>query len=1580
MATGDSPTLPNPADRAPRWGAPPVSPGAGLPAAGELLAEDLEVVGPIGRGGMARVYRVRDLRLGRMVAVKLVAPEITDVEGWAESFAQEAQATAQIDHPNVVTVFRAGDWRGRPYLVMELLNGQTLAERAPPSLEEVVDVGLKVGAALVAAHAAGVLHRDLKPSNIWCLNDGRVKVIDFGLARTAAGVRSGAAGTPGFMAPEQRSGGTEDGRTDVYALGVTLYWMLTGALPRRPEAAPDSTLGPDAWAPLPSVTIGRPDLPPPLVEIIDGALQIERDRRPTAASALELLSRALARLRGAEAPEGSPYRWLEPFREADRLDFYGRDREVSRLRSLVLDHPCCLLVGPSGAGKTSLVGAGLIPRLRQEGPWKVVILRPGRGPLEALQVALAGAEADDLGRAPGRLGRGLRRLAREGGYQQLIVVDAAEELFTQADATAEAPLFITALRGAADTREGPIRLLFTVREDYLSRMAALLDAEGEGGTGIFVLPPPEQSALVEALTGPAARVGFHFEEGLALEMVESVASEAAPLPLLQFAASQLWEGRDAGRRLLPRAALDAMGGVPGILAAHADEVIAALPEPGDEALARELFRALLTSDRTRRQVDRARLLEASGSPDSAGRVLDQLVAGRLLVARRVEGRAYVELSHEALVRVWGRLVSWIDQDRDQQVIRERIAAAARHWDDQGRPDGLLWRDEALHVAASTSRARGADPLLVAFITAGQALTERAGLRRRRVRLGVIAGALLLAALTTVGMIAYRARTEEAELAAAAAESARRETTARALALESSGALAWDNREALALALAAVEADRSPASLTALRESMAVPWVDRAMVGHEGLINGVAMRPGGGELATWGMDGTIRVWTEAGSSVAVLRGHAGAVFEVAYTSDGRRLVSNGADGTVRLWTIGDGSSAVLWASPSYVLRLSMMPGGASVFAVTESAWAEISLVGGPVLVHRPGGRVVEVSPDQQLIALSDDGGRVTVFGRGGSVIGRIQAAPRFVVDLEFSSDSKSLYTFGRMEGFVHRWSPEGRAMGLLAGHTGPVTLLRFAPGGRTFVTGAYDRTARIWQDGVATTALGDHLGRITDAAFSPDGHALVTASDDARVRLWTLSGDLLSTLAGHVGWVSQVVWSSDGESIFTAGQDGVLRRWRLDEASLVRLKDRRVEVALGRYLPGEGVRPSLEVDRRREEMWSPNGTTLGFSYPTERIVDRVLVTPDGRRALTLSGDRFARIWDTEQGALVATLVSNGGPFRDAAVGPGGPVFVTASADGRIERWTEEGRSLGATLVPEARRLFFDADGGLFVGAGDGRLHAYDAEGAPRWTAASAAAIGAIGRSGAGELWTGHEDGSVRSWTPSGVPAWASPPTGEPVGAIGGFGEGAFVTAAHSLRLLGLGGRLIRAQDGVSVRPASLALSDRGLLLVSGPTGEAELWRPDGTVSARLVGHEGALVDVQRSPDGAHVLTAGHEGVARLWGLDGEEIARYEIVGGLVTAARFTPDGRSLVLATGNNRLERFDLGGARQETLERTPGLVYALAWSPDGQRLLAWSDDAAVTVTELAPERILALARARLAASPDVSPNRGRVGVYGSLR
>jgi hypothetical protein len=88
----------------------------------------------------------------------------------------------------------------------------------------------------------------------------------------------------------------------------------------------------------------------------------------------------------------------------------------------------------------------------------------------------------------------------------------------------------------------------------------------------------------------------------------------------------------------------------------------------------------------------------------------------------------------------------------------------------------------------------------------------------------------------------------------------------------------------------------------------------------------------------------------------------------------------------------------------------------------------------------------------------------------------------------------------------------------------------------------------------------------------------------------------------------------------------------------------------------------------------------------------------------------------------------------------------------------------------------------------------------------------------------------------------------------------------------------------------------------------------------------------------------------------------------------------VLATGNNRLERFDLGGARQETLERTPGLVYALAWSPDGQRLLAWSDDAAVTVTELAPERILALARARLAASPDVSPNRGRVGVYGSLR
>jgi TolB-like protein/Tfp pilus assembly protein PilF len=202
------------------------------------------VVALLGRGGMGEVYRAHDERLGRDVAVKVLRSGQRASPALQKRFETEAKAVGSLNHPNVVAVFDAGEEDGCPYLVTELLEGETLAERlrkgafAPAAA---VEVALAVARALEAAHAVGVVHRDLKPANVFVTKDGRIKVLDFGLAKwtqpdavSRESTMPGALlGTPGYMSPEQARGEAADGRSDLFSLGALLYEMLCGSAPFR---------------------------------------------------------------------------------------------------------------------------------------------------------------------------------------------------------------------------------------------------------------------------------------------------------------------------------------------------------------------------------------------------------------------------------------------------------------------------------------------------------------------------------------------------------------------------------------------------------------------------------------------------------------------------------------------------------------------------------------------------------------------------------------------------------------------------------------------------------------------------------------------------------------------------------------------------------------------------------------------------------------------------------------------------------------------------------------------------------------------------------------------------------------------------------------------------------------------------------------------------------------------------------------------------------------------------------------------------------------------------------------------------
>ena len=220
-----------------------------------------EIVAPLGAGGMGEVYRARDARLGREVAIKVLRAEVAGVPERVKRFEREARTVAALSHPNILALFDVGTHEGAPYLVTELLEGQTLAERirtGDVTVASAVELGTQIAQGLAAAHERGIVHRDLKPGNVFVTKDGVVKILDFGLARlthleaeawesTTASTETGLTGplailgTVGYMAPEQVRGLPADHRSDIFSFGCVLYEMLSGQRAFQGETAADTS-------------------------------------------------------------------------------------------------------------------------------------------------------------------------------------------------------------------------------------------------------------------------------------------------------------------------------------------------------------------------------------------------------------------------------------------------------------------------------------------------------------------------------------------------------------------------------------------------------------------------------------------------------------------------------------------------------------------------------------------------------------------------------------------------------------------------------------------------------------------------------------------------------------------------------------------------------------------------------------------------------------------------------------------------------------------------------------------------------------------------------------------------------------------------------------------------------------------------------------------------------------------------------------------------------------------------------------------------------------------------------------------
>ncbi len=251
---------------------------------GMIIAERYEIVGKIGTGGMADVYKAMDHKLNRFVAVKVLKPEFREDTTFIKKFRSEAQAAAGLTHPNIVNVFDVGDDGGVYYIVMELIEGITLKEyiskKGRLSIKEATSIAIQVSMGLEAAHSHGIVHRDVKPQNIIISTDGKVKVTDFGIARAASSntISSNVMGSVHYSSPEQVRGGYSDEKSDIYSLGITLYEMVTGRVPFDGDTTVAIAIKHLQEEMVPP-SVYTPDLPYSLEQIILKCTQKSVDRR-----------------------------------------------------------------------------------------------------------------------------------------------------------------------------------------------------------------------------------------------------------------------------------------------------------------------------------------------------------------------------------------------------------------------------------------------------------------------------------------------------------------------------------------------------------------------------------------------------------------------------------------------------------------------------------------------------------------------------------------------------------------------------------------------------------------------------------------------------------------------------------------------------------------------------------------------------------------------------------------------------------------------------------------------------------------------------------------------------------------------------------------------------------------------------------------------------------------------------------------------------------------------------------------------------------------------------------------------------
>ncbi|MGB7875218.1 MAG: WD40 repeat domain-containing protein [Anaerolineales bacterium] len=1263
-------------------------------------------------------------------------------------------------------------------------------------------------------------------------------------------------------------------------------------------------------------------------------------------------------------PRPNPYVGPRAFQTGERL--YGRDRDILNLHYLFLAERVVLLFSPSGAGKTSLIQAGLIPKLKEKFGF-IPVIRVNQEPPESLRneksfnrytfstlLSLEETLPDDE-RSPVKELAELtlsvyltQRFQSEKEPDQeseqakpvfeALIFDQFEEILTTDpnDYDGKKVFFDQLGEALGDSRRWA---LFSTREDYVAAFEPYQAAIPTRFANHYRLDFLRAESALEAIQKPAREAGVEFTDNAARKLIDDLRQiqvqrldgtlEAEqgryvePVQL-QVVCYRLWNSLSSDEAEITEKHISSVGSVDESLSAYYAEQVSLAEERyrTPERLMREWFNdRLITKQGTRGQV----MLEPEKSSGLDNDVIRFMESAHLVRAEKRAGSTWFELTHD-------RLIEPLRTDNEKWSANNLslLQQQASVWQRQNRPESLLLRDKELAASKLWAEAHQAEllPVEVDFLAASVQQEARELRRKQQNRIISVLGiaAMVLAAISFLAFRRANIQSIEAQ---------KQELLARSgqLAAQSQALLEENPQRSLLLAIEANSAmqpgEQSPASAEeALRATLKDPH-GLPLPGHEELVNALAFSSDGRWLATGSQDGTVRLWdvSKLPQSVdpQILSEHESEVIALAFSPDGRWLATGGADGTARLWDLQSATPV------DHPVVLSGHKG--SIFTLAFSPDRHWLATGGADGTARLWNLDI-TNPDQDPLVFASQDGWVQI--------------------LAFSPDGRLLATGGPQTVWLwHLDDPDpASSPTILSGHDRLVRTLGFSPDGRWLASGSEDATARLWDlnspDPVENSyELSGHSDWVNALAFSPDGRWLATGSGDNTARLWDMStlGESINSivLPGHTGPIRTLTFSPDGLWLVTGGQDHTVRLWDVNADA-------------------PAVNPRVF---RGHDNW----------------VNALAFNPDGRWLATGSQDGDVRLWDqvyTDLNENPLVLRGHEGGIRTLAFSQDNHWLATGGADATVRLWYVNAGNLATDGFILRRHtgwintLTFSSDGRWLASAGgDQKALLWDLESSqllesPIELSGHSGEILSMVFSPDGRwLATGGAEGISRLWDLN-----APNPSAAPIelrGHTDGITALAFSPDGHWLAT-GSADNTVRLWDLTSADIATnsieltghrddiltLAFSPNGRWLATGSGDFAPavlLWdlrssNPADTPK-ELPGHTKAVSALAFSPDGHWLATGSWDSTARLWDLSAADpAANPKILVGhedWVNTLAFSPDNRWLATGSADKTVRLWDLQSGNLEqsflTLTGHEDGINTLAFSPDGRWLATGGED-----------------------------------------